>query len=107
VAGALEALPELLVEMSRRASLVQEVTRGETFWSFAQVAARYRVTKTLGRDFFSGSTAAPGAAPPSRRPFEKYTPGWLPSSVLPVPAHGACARSCSGSLSQRRIMTSQ
>jgi hypothetical protein len=41
-----------------QASLVEEVTRVETFWSFAQVAARYRVTETLGRDFFSCSTPA-------------------------------------------------
>jgi len=58
VAGALEALPELLVEAPRQASLVQEVTRAETFWSFAQVALRYRVTSTLGRDFLSCPTPA-------------------------------------------------
>jgi len=58
VAGALEALPGLSVETPRQASLVKKVTRAETFWSFAHLAPRYRVTDTLGRDFFSCSTPA-------------------------------------------------
>jgi hypothetical protein len=49
VAGALKALPELLVEALGQASLAQEVPRAETFWSLARSAARYRPTNTPGR----------------------------------------------------------
>jgi hypothetical protein len=36
-----------------QASLVQEVTRAETFWSFAHFAARYRLTEAFGKALFS------------------------------------------------------
>jgi len=86
MAAAPEALLELLVQTPGQASLMQEVTPAERSWSSARSAARYRVTKTLGRDFFSCSTPASVTFVPRRSRYRNSVSPFRCSRSAPVAA---------------------